>query len=93
MLGYQVYQDRKKTTGIDINIGERDNEIKRITPRENEAVNEIWLCDKGRFAHHYTNSAERLTTLTPSAFKAAVNSAAPRTSIASTRTRQLRKFC
>ena len=23
VLGYQLYQDRKKTTGIDINIGER----------------------------------------------------------------------
>ncbi len=35
--------------------------IKRIMPRQNEAVNEIWICDKGRFAYHYTESKERLT--------------------------------
>ena len=26
--------------------------IKRVMPRQNEAVNEIWICDKGRFAYH-----------------------------------------
>ncbi len=35
--------------------------IKRIMPRQNEWVNEIWICDKGRFGYHYTESAERLT--------------------------------
>ena len=35
--------------------------IKRIMPRQNEAVNEIWICDKGRFAYHFTESNERLT--------------------------------
>jgi NADH-quinone oxidoreductase subunit G len=35
--------------------------IKRILPRQNESVNEIWLCDKGRFAYHYTESIQRLT--------------------------------
>ncbi len=34
--------------------------IKRVMPRQNEAVNEIWICDKGRFAYHYTESNERL---------------------------------
>jgi NADH-quinone oxidoreductase subunit G len=34
--------------------------IKRAMPRQNEWVNEIWLCDKGRFGYHYTRSAERL---------------------------------
>jgi NADH-quinone oxidoreductase subunit G len=36
--------------------------IKRVMPRQNEAVNEIWICDKGRFGHHYMEHAERLTT-------------------------------
>lgn len=36
--------------------------IKRVRPRQHEAVNELWICDKGRFAHHYIESAERLTT-------------------------------
>lgn len=35
--------------------------IKRVMPRQNEQVNEIWMCDKGRFGHHFVESAERLT--------------------------------
>ncbi|NDJ60934.1 MAG: NADH-quinone oxidoreductase subunit NuoG [Chloroflexi bacterium] len=35
--------------------------IKRVMPRQNEAVNEIWICDKARFGHHFTRSADRLT--------------------------------
>jgi NADH-quinone oxidoreductase subunit G len=35
--------------------------IKRIMPRQNESVNEIWICDKGRFGHHHSRSPERLT--------------------------------
>lgn len=34
--------------------------IKRVMPRQNEEVNEIWICDKGRFGHHFTRSEERL---------------------------------
>ncbi|MGB8643662.1 MAG: NADH-quinone oxidoreductase subunit NuoG [Anaerolineae bacterium] len=49
------------SVGCNMFIGERDHEIKRITPRENEAVNEIWLCDKGRFVHQQAHSPERIT--------------------------------
>ncbi len=35
--------------------------IKRAMPRQNEWVNELWICDKGRFAYHFTESDERLT--------------------------------
>ncbi len=35
--------------------------IKRVMPRQNEQVNEIWICDKGRFAYHYMESEDRLT--------------------------------
>lgn len=35
--------------------------IKRVMPRQNEQVNEIWMCDKGRFGHHFVESAGRLT--------------------------------
>jgi len=34
--------------------------IKRALPRQNEQVNEIWICDKGRFAYHFTESEDRL---------------------------------
>ncbi len=36
--------------------------IKRIMPRQNEAVNEIWIPDIARFVHHYADHPERLTT-------------------------------
>jgi len=36
--------------------------IKRVMPRQHEAVNEIWICDKGRFAHHFSFSPARITT-------------------------------
>jgi NADH-quinone oxidoreductase subunit G len=35
--------------------------IKRVMPRQNEQVNEIWICDKGRFAYHFTESEARLS--------------------------------
>ncbi|MFO7586194.1 MAG: 2Fe-2S iron-sulfur cluster-binding protein, partial [Anaerolineales bacterium] len=35
--------------------------VKRVMPRQNEQVNEIWMCDKGRFAgHQYTEAESRL---------------------------------
>jgi NADH-quinone oxidoreductase subunit G len=34
--------------------------IKRVMPRQNELVNEIWMCDKGRFGHHFTRDEDRL---------------------------------
>ncbi|MCY3835527.1 MAG: 2Fe-2S iron-sulfur cluster-binding protein [Anaerolineaceae bacterium] len=33
--------------------------IKRVMPRQNEAVNEIWISDKTRFGHHFTRSEAR----------------------------------
>lgn len=36
--------------------------VKRILPRQNETVNETWICDKGRFAYHFAASPERLKT-------------------------------
>ncbi len=34
--------------------------IKRVLPRQNEYVNEIWISDKVRFGHHFTRSEGRL---------------------------------
>jgi NADH-quinone oxidoreductase subunit G len=47
------------TTRLDRDFGGKAM-IKRIMPRQNEDVNEIWICDKGRFGHHFTRSDERL---------------------------------
>ena len=35
--------------------------IKRVMPRQNEKVNEIWICDKGRFGYHFMDRTDRLT--------------------------------
>lgn len=48
------------TTRLDRDFGGRAM-IKRVMPRQNEEVNEIWICDKGRFGHHFSRSIERLT--------------------------------
>lgn len=34
--------------------------VKRVMPRQNEEVNEIWICDKGRWAYHYAEDSSRL---------------------------------
>jgi NADH-quinone oxidoreductase subunit G len=47
------------STRLDRDFGGRAI-IKRVMPRQNEQVNEIWICDKGRFGHHFTRSDARL---------------------------------
>jgi NADH-quinone oxidoreductase subunit G len=47
------------STRLDRDFGGRAL-IKRIMPRQNEQVNELWICDKGRFGHHFTRSEDRL---------------------------------
>jgi NADH-quinone oxidoreductase subunit G len=50
--------------------------IKRALPRQNEQVNEIWMCDKGRFAsYHYAESVARLS-LEPAQLETALGRAA-----------------
>lgn len=34
--------------------------IKRIVPRQNEWVNEIWISDRDRFVHHFADAPDRL---------------------------------
>jgi NADH-quinone oxidoreductase subunit G len=48
------------STRLDRDFGGK-KQIKRIMPRQNEDVNEIWICDKGRFGHHHSRAEERLT--------------------------------
>ncbi len=49
------------SVGCNTVLGTRTGQIKRIMPRQNEAVNEIWICDKGRFGHHFNGSPNRLS--------------------------------
>ena len=40
----------------------RSDQLVRCQALPNENVNEFWICDKGRFAFHYVESEDRLTT-------------------------------
>ena len=50
------------SNGCNIKIDYRVNELQRVNARLNEAVNEEWTCDRGKFGHDYISSAERLKT-------------------------------
>jgi NADH-quinone oxidoreductase chain G len=47
--------------GCNVTLDVKTNKLRRISARENPAVNDRWLCDKGRFAHQYMDSPERVT--------------------------------
>jgi NADH-quinone oxidoreductase subunit G len=36
------------------------NYVARVMPRQNEQVNEIWICDKGRFGAHFVSRPDRI---------------------------------
>ncbi len=46
--------------GCNLRIDVRMNRVRRIKARENSAVNDMWICDKGRFAQGFFHSEERL---------------------------------
>ncbi len=48
--------------GCNIRLDERVHTLRRIVARENLAVNDEWICDKGRFLHQHVDHAERLKT-------------------------------
>lgn len=47
--------------GSNIFIHTKNNVVKRVVPRENEAVNEVWISDRDRFSYEGINSDDRLT--------------------------------
>jgi NADH-quinone oxidoreductase subunit G len=48
--------------GCPISNERRDDQLVRCQALPNEAVNDFWICDKGRFGYHYVDAADRLTT-------------------------------
>ncbi len=58
----------KETKSIDVNcgmgsnilIGSRENQVLRITPRDNDSVNSSWLPDSHRLNFRFINSPDRL---------------------------------
>ena len=47
--------------GTSLAVQTKNNHVLRVSPIENEDINECWLSDKDRFAYEGLNSAERLT--------------------------------
>jgi NADH-quinone oxidoreductase subunit G len=50
------------STGANLVVQVKGNEVLRVVPLENEAVNECWIADRDRFSYEALNSDERLTT-------------------------------
>ncbi len=48
--------------GANLAVHIKQDRVKRVLPRENEAVNECWLADRDRFSYEALNSDQRLTT-------------------------------
>jgi len=48
--------------GCNIAWGVKNNRVRRVVAREHAAVNDQWLCDKGRFAHAFLEDGRRLRT-------------------------------
>lgn len=49
------------SVGCNLRMDSRTHQLRRVVGRENMAVNDQWLCDKGRFANAWVNHEERLT--------------------------------
>ncbi len=47
--------------GSNLDIHEINGVVKRVLPRDNEAVNECWLSDRDRYSYEAVNSSDRLT--------------------------------
>ncbi|MDQ7050670.1 MAG: NADH-quinone oxidoreductase subunit NuoG [Enterobacterales bacterium] len=46
--------------GSNVSVHHRRGEIIRVVPRENEAINEVWLSDRDRFSYQALNEGKRL---------------------------------
>ena len=46
--------------GCNINVDSRDFEVRRFASRDNPLVDDMWLCDRGRYSFDKWNSSERV---------------------------------
>ncbi len=49
------------STGANLIVQVKNNQVMRVVPLENEAVNECWIADRDRFSYEALNGSERLT--------------------------------
>ncbi|MBP2681518.1 MAG: dehydrogenase subunit [Candidatus Krumholzibacteriota bacterium] len=48
---------------IEIDVDQRDNQVKRLRPRHNPHVNGYWMCDEGRLNYKFVNTDRVRTCL------------------------------
>ncbi|RZL68326.1 MAG: NADH-quinone oxidoreductase subunit G [Variovorax sp.] len=49
------------STGTNLIVQVKNNQVMRVVPLENEDINECWIADRDRFSYEALNSDERLT--------------------------------
>ncbi|MBD8050680.1 NADH-quinone oxidoreductase subunit NuoG [Limnohabitans radicicola] len=49
------------SSGANLVVQVKNNQVQRVVPLENEEVNECWIADRDRFSYEALNGAERLT--------------------------------
>lgn len=54
--------DTESSVGVNTEVWSREGVIYRITPRRNDAVNDTWLADSGRFLYKQVKADNRLLT-------------------------------
>jgi NADH-quinone oxidoreductase subunit G len=50
------------STGCSIHVDENHDQLYRLRPRENPAVNQWWICDEGRYGFKHVHDEHRITT-------------------------------
>jgi NADH-quinone oxidoreductase subunit G len=50
------------SVGCNVTLWERRHQLVRVTSRENEEIDDGWICDRGRFEYTDVNNPERLRT-------------------------------
>jgi NADH dehydrogenase/NADH:ubiquinone oxidoreductase subunit G len=50
------------SVGCNVTLWQRRHELVRVTSRENDEIDEGWICDRGRFEYTDVNSPDRLRT-------------------------------
>ena len=47
------------STGCSIYVDQNQDRIYRLRPRENQHINQWWMCDEGRYGYHHVHDANR----------------------------------
>ena len=61
-LGRRKSVSPHDSTGANLIVQVKNNQVLRVVPLENEAVNECWIADRDRYSYEALNGVDRLTT-------------------------------